>query len=110
MIKQLGNLFVASMLIINSLSAIDLSKKVYINEEDLNYKQDRFRIHTGGNVWIETDTLHRDETGLYAFEYRIAREAERRDEYQKKWKCPYCHQFWPIGQACQNTDCPSKYK
>lgn len=99
------------LVIFNSISAINLSEKMYINDEDLDYKNDSFKIHIGHNVWIETDTIHRDETGLYTFENRIFREKNGiKEETQKKWKCPYCYQYWPIGTACQNKDCPSKYK
>lgn len=111
MLKQFSKLFVLSLMMLSSVSAINASEKMYINDEDLDYKQDSFRIHTGHNVWIETDTIHRDESGLYTFEDRIVRsKVGVKSEYKKKWKCPYCYQYWPIGTACQNEDCPSRYK
>ena len=98
---------ILSLLIFGSLSA---DSKMYINEEDLDQRESSFKIHTGGNVWIETNVLYRDSSGLYTFESRILRDKEYRDDYQKRWKCPYCYQYWPIGTACQNKDCPSRYK
>ena len=87
------------------------SDKIYINDDDLDHKQDSFHIHVGHNVWIETDTIHRDSTGLYTFENRLLRsKSSIKCEYNKKWKCPYCYTYWPIGTPCQNKDCPSKYR
>jgi hypothetical protein len=28
-------------------------------------------------------------------------------EYEKEWKCPYCHHHWKYGEICQNEECPS---
>lgn len=104
--KQIGKFFVLSLMIFSSLSA----SRMYINDEDLDNGENAFHIHIGDNVWIQTDTIHRDKTGLYTFESRILREKDTRNEYEKRWKCPYCYKYWPIGTACQNKDCPSKYK
>jgi hypothetical protein len=86
--------------------------KVYIDEDELNLRNDAFHIHIGDNVWIQTNTVHKDMTGLFTFENSIARSLNKsfKSEYEKKWKCPYCYQYWPIGKKCQNEYCPSKYK
>lgn len=86
------------------------AQRIYISDEDLECSHDRFRIHRGNNMWIETETIHRDETGLYTLENSIILDQGKQGEYQQRWKCPYCYQYWPIGKACQNKDCPSKYK
>lgn len=57
---------------------------------------ERIYTHIGYNVWTEENIIDKDSPGLYV--------------YEKCWKCPYCFRFWPIGVACQNPDCPSKYK
>lgn len=85
--------------------------KVYIDEEELNMDEDAFYFHVGGNVWIHTDTVHRDKTGLFTFNCSISKpNMARPSDYERRWKCPYCYSYWPIGTPCQNKDCPSKYK
>lgn len=96
-----------------SLSAIEISEKMYINDDEFSTKTegDAFHIHIGNNVWLVTNTVHRDSTGLFAYECNLSRSMSGvKLEYVKQWKCPYCYHYWPIGQACGNKDCPSKYK
>ena len=83
---------------------LDASSKIYIDSIDANPIENAFMIHQGHNEWISVTTLHKDLSGLYAYEDDIINA-----EYQKSWKCPYCYQYWPIGTACQNAACPSKY-
>jgi hypothetical protein len=47
-------------------------------------------------------------TGMFTYERDVLKDSNK--EYEKRWKCPYCNRYWKIGQACQNADCPSKYK
>lgn len=111
MLKRFGIFFILSLMMFGSISSIHAYERMYINSDDFDNSQDSFKIHIGHNVWIETDTVHRDETGLYTFENSIIRsKTGNKTDYQKRWKCPYCYQYWPIGTACQNKDCPSKYK
>jgi hypothetical protein len=104
-----------AILSFSSLSAFHIpekahSEKIYIDEEEFDTKGDSFYIHTGHNVWLQTHTVHRDKTGLYTFESNINRSTDVKMEYEKKWKCPYCYMYWPVGKACANKECPSKYK
>ncbi len=93
---------------ITSMSATD---KMYIDTKELNYDYNTFRIHVGENNWIQTPTVHRDETGLYTFESDILKDIYKpKMGYEKTWKCPYCFRYWPIGKSCQNSECPSKYR
>jgi len=86
-------------------------ERMYIDSNELDMSHDTFHIHLGHNVWIETSAMHRDETGLYTFEGNILNSRNSpKVEQQKMWKCPYCYHYWPIGTACQNSSCPSKYK
>ena len=111
---MLNKIFTGMVLGLIAISNISFaSEKIYINEDDLDHKHESFHIHMGHNVWIETDTIHRDDSGLYTFENRLVRSKSLngvKTEYKKKWKCPYCYIYWPLGTACQNEDCPSKYK
>jgi hypothetical protein len=110
---MLKNFFILSLMMLGSISNSNAytSEKMYINADDFDCTSDNFRIHIGNNMWIGTDTIHRDENGLYTFESNIIRSTNgNKSEYQKKWKCPYCYMYWPVGTACQNKDCPSKYK
>lgn len=84
--------------------------KMYVDFQEVDTRDDRFRIHTGGNAWIETSAMHRDVSGMYTFkENIIVNSASKRMEYEKRWKCPYCFQYWPMKTSCQNPDCPSKF-
>ena len=100
-------LLMTMMICAFSLSA---SEKIYIDDDQLEHKHDCFHIHQGHNVWLETKTVHRDSTGLFAFETSLLRSKNLTSEYKKTWKCPYCYRYWPIGTACQNNDCPSRFK
>lgn len=99
------------MLIMAMMTCLGLqaTDKVYIDSKELNFKHDTFRIHVGGNEWIRTNTVHRDQSGLYTFESDILRNHIKMG-YEKEWKCPYCHRYWPLNQPCQNGNCPSKYR
>ena len=85
-------------------------ERIYIDEEEMKIKQGAFYLHQGGNVWIHTHTVHRDDSGLYTFDHHIARDEAKHTEYQKQWKCPYCHCYWPMNSPCKNAKCPSKFK
>jgi hypothetical protein len=90
--------------------------RIYIDEEEFCYEAGNCWIHLGGNEWIRTETVHLDDTGLYTHECSIAR-FQGKDTpkpsnwwYEKHWKCPYCHKYWPQGKACKNENCPSRFK
>ena len=77
------------------------ASRLYIDSSDLEISEDTFYIHMGGNMYSETGAIFTDESGLYIMEPNL--------DFQKKWKCPYCHMMWPVKQPCGNPDCPSKY-
>lgn len=83
------------------------SERVYIDEDDLKMNGDTFHIHVGCNEWIETHSVHRDKKGLFTYQSKI--KGASAGVYEKSWKCPYCHSYWPMKTKCQNPDCPSKY-
>jgi hypothetical protein len=86
--------------------------KLYIDEDDIDKcsHSDHFFIHLGSNEWMCTDIINHDALGVFVYDHHIKRIAKNSCEFQVKWKCPYCYQYWPKGQPCQNKDCPSKYK
>lgn len=87
---------------------------MYIDEESFkaNTKGDEFYIHMGNNTWLVTHTINRDASGIFAYENNLSKSIGPgyKTEYERKWKCPYCYHYWPMGKACANPDCPSKYK
>jgi hypothetical protein len=86
-------------------------EKVYIEEDDLFIKGDAFHIHIGNNVWLVTNSIETDVDGIYTREFNISKSLiNNQMAYEKCWKCPYCHNYWPVGTKCQNSECPSKYK
>jgi len=114
--KKIKAFILLSMLAISGLSAhqnLISPKKIYIDEQEFATQGDDFHIHMGNNIWLVTNTIHKDDTGLFAYEANIRRSMTNNGierEYVKKWKCPYCYMYWPIGKACQNEECPSRYK
>jgi hypothetical protein len=82
---------------------ISASSQIYIDSADLDIREDTFFIHTGENFWVETHSVYTDDNGLYYIQDKKSK------QMVKKWKCPYCHHMWPVGQRCQNAQCPSKY-
>jgi hypothetical protein len=111
MLKTIKILAYISLVFLSPLSAMKFDDKMYLNEDEVKTSYDRFHIHIGENVWIETNALNRDQFGLFTFNSNIAsiENSPLNAEYVKKWRCPHCNKYWPIGIRCQNTDCPSKY-
>lgn len=112
MFRMIINFALLSAFTLTNLPAIEMpifSQRIYMDEKDLSNDEFGFHNHIGENIWIGMETVHRDSTGLFAYECDVFR-SEISTEYEKKWKCPYCHHYWPIGKACGNKDCPSKYK
>lgn len=85
------------------------SDRIYFDAEEVPMGEDAFHIQVGQFEWIATTTVHRDMTGFFTFASDVIRDPVSM-AYEKKWKCPYCNNYWPIGTPCQNRDCPSKYK
>lgn len=112
MLKRIMKLGLLSLICFSSLSALTVHDKMYIDEDEFTTKGDAFHIHIGHNVWLVTNTVHRDKTGLFAYECNLSRAVglDYQMAYEKQWKCPYCYSYWPIGKPCGNKDCPSKYK
>jgi hypothetical protein len=79
------------------------SDQIYIDSADLDIREDSFFVHKGENIWIETQSVYTDDHGLYYVENKKPK------QMVKKWKCPYCFNYWPIGEKCKNAQCPSKY-
>lgn len=88
-----------------------MEDKIYLDSDEVKSTYDKFYIHQGHNIWLETNSLHRDQQGLFTFTSNLTSHLakDNKVEYVKSWRCPYCHRYWPIGQPCQNKDCPSKY-
>lgn len=117
MLKRLIKFTILSMLAVSSLSALQMptvSEKMYIDAEEFsaNTNGDAFYIHVGNNVWLVTNSIHRDATGLFAYECNLSKALGPGHEmgYERTWKCPYCYKYWPIGKPCSNIDCPSRYR
>lgn len=107
MIKKLAILALMAFSITNLYS----QEKFYIDFDELNTTQDAFHIHLGHNIWVQTNAVYKDDQGFYALESNISRMVGKySNEYERKWKCPYCHYYWPIGRPCANKDCPSRFK
>ena len=116
MSRMLSYFFLIACTLICSASVMAWDKnsmvnhKMYIDEDEFTTKGDAFHVHIAHNVWLVTHTVHRDASGLFAYESDMKRSDGIVTEYERRWKCPYCYQYWPIGTACQNEECPSRYK
>lgn len=114
MLKRIFSFLLLSILCLGSLSAINVHEKMYIDNDEFNThtKGDAFHIHVGNNIWLVTNTVHRDASGMFAYECNLSKSIGPgyQMEYEKNWKCTYCYTYWPVGKPCANKDCPSKYK
>lgn len=84
-------------------------KRLYIGDDDLSTEDSCFHIRVGPNTWVTANTMHRDVTGLYVMEGDLIKSSYFEREIKKQWQCPYCHNWWDIGYACEDQDCPGKY-
>lgn len=107
------NKLFAVLLMFAGFTGLQASDKMYIDADDFETttQGDAFHIHIGNNVWLVTNTIHMDTSGMFAFESNLSISTKGGEpQYEKKWKCPYCYQYWPIGKPCGNKDCASRYK
>ena len=93
----------------SSTSALTLPDRLYIDTNEMDMSTDKIYIHLGENVWIESTAIYRDEEGIFTLNQNVVRSKGLKSEYERKWKCPYCYKYWPVGTPCKNKDCPSKY-
>lgn len=100
----------ASLMLISCAYASDTTDRVYIDEKELEIGEDCFYIHTGENMWIKTQALTRDATGLYIMETMSELDCPNEAGYVRHWKCPYCNYYWEEGKPCTNPKCPRLYK
>lgn len=77
--------------------------KIYFDSNCLEVLNSQIYVHLKDTM-IETNTLRSDSTGLYIFDSDITNFNAQRIQ---KWKCPYCHHWWPMGEKCQNEKCPT---
>lgn len=87
--------------------SLHADEKIYIDCNEVDMSSGVIYIHTGNNIWLSVGAIHRSCHGLFVCESEIS---VNRSGYEKSWKCPYCHQYWPIGKPCANSSCPSKYR
>lgn len=88
---------------VNDSLAPRYQAKVYFESNDLEIADNVISIHLENN-FVETNVIRTDQQGLYIFENDITDCGIARE---KKWKCPYCNYWWPIGQKCHNPECPT---
>ncbi len=103
------NKYILCLMLCFSLSTLCASEKIYIDKKELSQIGDSFHIHVGHNIWLVTDTIHKDCSGLYTLESRLLRAQKNNEGYVRHWKCPYCYMYWDVGTRCQNKECPAKY-
>lgn len=84
-------------------------ERTYVDTADVCPTDEGFYLHIGENNWILTTQLQSDSTGLFTYAHNIKIDSPSM-EYVRKWQCPYCKYYWPIGKPCANVDCPSRYK
>ena len=104
------NKFILCLILCFSASTL-CACRVYVDKKECVSQGDRYYIHIGNNFWLMTDVMKRDVTGLYTLEKSFMRSQTggERGGYVKRWRCPYCYMYWPVGDRCGNNDCPSRY-
>ncbi|KIA76813.1 hypothetical protein DB43_HJ00240 [Parachlamydia acanthamoebae] len=80
-------------------------EKLYFDSHDVEITDNAIYIHLENNL-IETNVIRTDQQGFYIFENDITN-YEVVGGIEKKWKCPHCYHWWPVGQKCKNTECPT---
>jgi len=83
----------------------EYEEKLYFDTNDLEIGDNLMYIHLEDN-WIATNVIRTDQQGFYIFGNDIT-DCGITGEREKKWKCPYCNHWWPMGQKCQNPKCPT---
>ena len=106
--NKIKSLTLLSLLVLTCISSLNASDKIYVEDKFFKTSQDIYYIHEGNNVWIESNSIHRDISGYYIHQHAIT--TNKQGQHEKKWKCPYCYKYWPLGTACKNPSCPSRYK
>jgi len=88
------------------IGSLGANEKIYLDIDDVVPEEQTFHIPEGGNVWLMSNVIRSENRGFYIYESDIITSPQG---YEKMWRCPYCNNYWPIGQKCQNPSCPSKY-
>lgn len=113
-IKCLALFTMLALCIVSAINAegINDEQRVYMDDSEIEMQDDAFHVHIGNNVWLVTESVENGTSDMNTREFNISKSISNSNEmaYQKCWKCPYCHNYWPIGKACQNPNCASKYK
>ena len=87
--------------------ALGASEKLYIDIDELVSVDQGFHIHEGQNVWVSSTVIRSEPRGFYVYESDLLTSPQG---YEKMWRCPYCNNYWPMGKACGNPNCPSRFK
>jgi hypothetical protein len=105
------NKYLLCLILCLGLKTLYASERMYLDPKEVSGKGTSFHIHVGNNIWLTTDTIHRDSTGMYTMEKNLMRSqgTGAKSGYIRQWRCPYCYMYWPVGEKCQNGECPSKY-
>jgi len=115
---MLKKLFFSCLILTGCINAthaltIDSEEEFYIDDDEIasNTVGDAFHIHIGNNIWLISDFDPRNANNLFTNKCNVNQSNNlSKVAYERKWKCPYCHGYWPIGKACQDPNCPSKYR
>src|SRR4051812_41815144 len=111
MFKRITQIYLLMALLFAGYShaaAFQTQDKIYIDSDSFkaNTKGEEFYFHVGNNIWLVTHTIHRDGSGMFAYECELSKTvAGAKMDYERKWKCPYCYTYWPVGNPCGNPDC-----
>ena len=84
-------------------------EKYYINSDKIFLNNTSIYIQCNDEYLI-TEKLRCDEYGFYIISKDVSNSIDlcgSKVSQRQKWQCPYCHQWWNIGEKCKNSKCPT---
>ncbi len=109
---MINRIFILTFISFSLFISSEASIKLYFDEQDIVQGDDGYYAHIGWNKWLITQNIYEEDGQICIYHDSFETEFNLdtlQAEYVNKWKCPYCHNYWPEQQACQNKDCPSRY-
>lgn len=108
--KKIIKFGLLSILMMSSLSALSISDSMNIDHEEYSkeMKGDPFHIHIGNNIWLVAKDMP-PESSSSIFHLNDV-EDPIFIGYEKKWRCPYCNNYYPMGKPCSDPTCPSRFR
>ena len=81
-------------------------ESAYLNSDSISIDENGMYVYLA-DEWVKANTVRCDEQGLYVTAEDVEQYGSRVSPQPEKWRCPYCHRWWLIGEKCQYEGCPT---